>query len=445
MMLSLNVMTEKMVEMALAMGADDAEAIARFTDSSRIEVKEGKVEGTRRTRETSAAIRVLVNGRPGFSFATDPGDDAINGMIRDAVQGAKLVPAGEENRFSVSDKPGACVGILDHEGIQEPLEKKIDMARDVESAALAADERIRKTHKPSYGEQYRTTAISSGGCVWNYEDTYYSIGVEAIAEGESGSQTGYDFQMSRTASDLEPRKVGERAALEAAGLLGGQPPVTGKYPALLPPKVAVSLLGVLASSFSADEMQKGRSRLAGKMGEKIFSDLITLIDNGSLPGGVGTVPFDDERVPPVPRRIVEKGSVFGAFHTLKTAAKEGVLPTGNGFRGSLAGTPTPGSTNLILEAGQNPVGDLLPAGTTVSIENLMGVHTIDRVSGDFSLGASGYMVVDGERADPFRNGTVSGNLFDLFSTILAVGNDLKFYGSTGSPSILVAPIIVSGR
>ena len=445
MLVSLNTMTEKMVERALATGADDAEAMARFTDSSRIEVKEGKVEGTRRTRETSSAIRVLVDGRPGFAFSTDPDDDAITGMIRDAVQGAKLVPAGEENCFSSADEPGAGAGILDHGGIQEPLERKIDMARDMESAALVADGRIRKTHKPSYGEQYRATCISSGGRVWNYEDTYFSVGVEAIAEGKSGSQTGYDYQMSRTASDLEPRRVGERAALEAAGLLGGEPPVTGEYPALLPPRVAVSLLGVLASSFSADEMQKGRSRLAGKMGEKIFSDLMTLTDNGNLSGGVCTVPFDDERVPPVGRRIVEKGVVSGSFHTLKTAAKEGILPTGNGFRGSLSGAPSPGSTNLILEAGQNPVDELVPVGTSVSIENLMGVHTIDRVSGDFSLGASGYMIVNREQTEPFRNGTVSGNLFDLFSTILAVGNDLKFYGSTGSPSILVAPIIVSGR
>jgi PmbA protein len=445
MLVYLNTITEKIVKKALTMGADDAEAMARYTDSSRIEIKEGQVDGTRRTREAVAAIRVLVDGRPGFSFATDPDESAIAGLIEDAVQGARLVPPGEENRFSAAEEPGPGIGILDHKGVEEPLERKIDMAREVESAALEADERIRKVHKPSYGEQYRATAIASGGRVWNYEDTYFSLGVEAIAEGESGPQTGYDYQMSRAASDLDPRRVGENAALEAAGLLGGEPPVTGEYPAILPPKVAVSLLGVLASSFSADEIQKGRSRLAGKAGEKIFSSLITLTDDGTLSGGVGTVPFDDERVPPVGRRIVDKGVVSGSFHTIKTAAKEGVRPTGNGFRGSLSGAPSPGSTNLILEAGQNPVDEHIPPERSVRIENLMGVHTIDRVSGDFSLGASGFILKNRERVEPFRNGTVSGNLFNLFSSVLAVGNDLIFYGSTGSASILVAPIIVSGR
>ena len=442
MLMSLNTITEKMVEKALTMGADDAEAMARYTDSSRIEIKEGQVDGTRRTRETIAAIRVLVDGRPGFSYATDPDDDTIAELIRDAVQGAKLVPAGEENRFSEADEPGSVEGILDHGGVQEPLERKIDAAREVESAALEADRRIRKVHKPSYGEQYRITVLASGGHVWNYEDTYFSLGVEAVAEGESGSQTGYDYQISRAASDLDPRRVGNTAGLEAAGLLGGEPPFTGEYPAIIPPKVAVSLLEVLASSFSADEIQKGRSRLAGKMGERIFSSLITLTDDGSLPEGIGTAPFDDERVPPVGRRIVEEGVVSGSFHTLITAAREGVSPTGNGFRGSLSGAPSPGSTNLTLEGGLTPVDEQVPSGKAVRIENLMGVHTIDRVSGDFSLGASGFILNGLESVEPFRNGTVSGNLFDLFSTVLAVGNDLMYYGSTGSPSILVGREVI---
>lgn len=436
---------QKIVEKALSMGADDAEAMVRYTDSSRIEVKQTRVDGTRRTRETVAALRVLVGGRPGFSFATDPDDEAIGGLVADAVKGAELVPAGEENRFSTAEEPGPGTGILDRAGIQEPFERKLEMAMEVESAAMKADGKIRKVHKPSYAEQFRATAIASGGRVWHYEDTYYSLGVAAVAEGESGSQTGYDYQMSRSAFRLDPRRIGKNAALEAAGLLGGKPPVTGEYPAVLPPKVVVSLLEVLASSFSADEIQKGRSRLAGKMGEKIFSSLVTLTDDGSIPEGVGSVPFDDERVPPVGRQLVERGVVCGTFHTLKTAAKEGCLPTGNGFRGALSSVPSPVSTNLILEAGESPVEEQIPPEKCVRIENLMGVHTVDRVSGDFSLGASGFMFYNRERAEPFRNATVSGNLFQLFSTVLAVGNDLVFYGSTGSASILVAPIIVSGK
>jgi PmbA protein len=163
-----------------------------------------------------------------------------------------------------------------------------------------------------------------------------------------------------------------------------------------------------------------------------------------MPFMTGSVPFDDERVPVVGRKLVDQGVVAGCLHTLKTAAKWSEEPTGNAFRASLAGAPTPGASNLFIQPGPDPVVALLPPGPAVSFSSLMGAHTMDRVSGDFSLGAAGYILQDGERVKPFRNGTVSGNLFDLMSSLAAVGDDLKFYGSMGSPSLLFESVIISG-
>ena len=441
----LQILAERIREVALAAGAEDAEAIVRFTDSSRIEVKDGTIEGSRRNRETSAAVRVLVGNRPGFAYVTDPDDGAIKGMAEDAVEGAKLVPSGDENRFSTATEEGTVGNIFHRAGFEAPLNRKIDMACSMEASAMAAHSAITTVYKPSYTEQYRVTAISSGGMVWSYEDTLFSVGVQAVVESDSGSQTGYDYQVCRNSSDLEPDAVGSRAGLEAGGLLGGGPPETGEYPVLIPAKVTVGLLEVLASSFSADEMQKGRSGLAGKMGRQILSPMISLADKGLLPGGVGSVPFDDERVCPISRLLVDGGVMAGCFHTIRTGGKEGKESTGNGFRGSLSSVPSPGATNLILESGESPAERSLPPGVALQIEDLMGLHTVDRISGDFSLGASGYIIRGGERMEPFRNAVVSGNLFQLFSRVLAVGNDLKFYGSTGAPTLLVESIIVSGR
>ncbi|UCG39237.1 MAG: TldD/PmbA family protein, partial [bacterium] len=198
------------------------------------------------------------------------------------------------------------------------------------------------------------------------------------------------------------------------------------------------------TTFTAEEIHKGRTRLKYRRGEKVISSCLTVVDDGTLPWRLGTVPFDDERVPPVPRRLVEDGVVSGCLHNLKTSALWSEEPTGNGFRGSLASTPVPGPSNLFILQGPDPIDSLLPGSTTIRFSGLMGAHTIDRVSGDFSLGASGYILEGGEVTRPFRNGAVSGNLFDLMARLAAVGDDLTFYGSLGSPSLLFDKVILSG-
>jgi len=319
------------------------------------------------------------------------------------------------------------------------------LAAETEAAVLDTDERIEQAHKPAFGQHHSGTAIASGGRVWSYDDSVFSLSTQAVARWHEESQSGYDFAVSRRLSDIEPGPVGRNAAAEAVQLLGGLPPETGTYPALFPPKVALDLLGALLSSFSAEEMQKGRSRLADKRGERLFSQTLTIVDDGTIPWRTGSVPFDDERVPPVPRQLVRSGVVAGCMHTLKTAARWSEEPTGSASRGTLTAVPVPGPTNLFIQPGNGPVDVSLPPGPAVRFDSLMGTHMIDRVTGDFSLGAAGYILHDGEPVRPFRNGTVSGNLFDMMASLAAVGSDLSFYGSLGSPTLLFESVIVSGR
>ncbi len=432
-------------EAALTGGADEAECLVRCVHGLTIEVKGGKPEGVRRTEEVSAALRVLVQGREGFAYTTGPDEGVRQSLARSAVDAARLLPSLVENRFSSSTSMGSRENLYDAEGARKPFEDKVLLASQVEETVLDTDERVKQAHKPSYHEKLRQTVITSGGQTWSYEDSVYSLSVQAVAREGAESQSGYDYAVSRRLSDIQPSDVGRTAAREALELLGGQPPETGSYPALFPPKVALDLLGALVASFSAEEMQKGRSRLADKRGEKLFSEVLNLVDDGTLPWGTGTVPFDDERVPPVPRRLVDGGVVSGCLHTLKTAAKWSEEPTGSAFRGGLASPPSPGPSNLYIMPGEDPMGKILPSGRTVRFSSLMGTHMMDRVTGDFSLGASGYILNNGEEVRPFRNGTVSGNLFVLMAGLEAVGSDLTFYGSMGSPTLLFHSVIISGR
>jgi PmbA protein len=433
-------------EAARMAGADEAECMVRRTHSLRIEVKDGKPEGVRRNEETSAALRVLVEGKKeGFAFTTAPDREGFGNLAGDAIEAARLLPSMEENSFSSEDTMGSLEGLYDARGLEISFGDKVLLAAETEAAVLDCDHRIERAHKPAFQEQRRGTAIASGGRVWSYEDSVFSLSVQAVARWQDESQSGYDFIASRRFSDITPAEVGRNAALEALKLLGGKAPDTGTFPALFPPKVALDLLGSLVSSFSAEEMQKGRSRLAGKRGEKLFSEILTIVDDGTIPWRTGSVPFDDERVPPVPRRLVEKGVVTGCLHTLKTAARWSENPTGSATRGALTGSPVPGPSNLYIQGGSGPVEAVLPSGLSVRFESLMGTHMMDRVSGDFSLGAAGYILSNGEPLRPFRNGTVSGNIFDLMASLAAVGDDVTFYGSMGSPTLLFESVVVSGN
>ena len=441
--------TEKLAfgieEAARAAGADEAECMVRRVHSLRIEVKGGRPEGVRRSDETSAALRVLLDGkREGFAYTTAPDVENFGNLARDAIDAAHLLPSMEENCFSSADAIGSMEGLYDSEGLEIPFEDKVLLAAETESAVLETDERVDKAHKPAFQEQHRGTAIASGGRVWSYEDSAFSLSVQAVARSGEESQSGHDYIVSRRFSDIKPVDIGRNAATEALKLLGGQPPDTGTFPALFPPKAALDLLGTLVSSFSAEEMQKGRSRLAGKRDERLFSKILTIVDDGTLPWRTGSVPFDDERVPPVPRRLVENGVVTGCLHTLKTAARWSEAPTGSASRGALTGAPMPGPSNLYIQGGADTVDGMMPDGLAVQFNTLMGTHMMDKVSGDFSLGAAGFILQGGEAVRPFRNGTVSGNLFDLMDSLAAVGNDLVFYGSLGSPTLLFESVIVSG-
>ena len=438
-------LAEDIAGRARARGADDTEAFVRSTDSVLIEVRDGVVEGVRRTREISAALRVIKGGSTGFAFATQPVSGVMDVMAEQALAAASLLPPVPGARFSNAGAYGPASGICDRPGLDRPHTDKVEMVRLLESAALASRPSVTKVHKPFLTQRLNVTALSGGGRTWTFEDTVFSMGVEAVAEAEGSSQTGYDYRVVRRLEELDPSAIGQRAGQEADGLLGASAPVSGRYAAVFPPKTAVQLLGILLPSFSADEMQKGRSRLADRRGQKMLSSLLTIRDDGSIPGGVGSVPFDDERVPPLSRNLVDRGVLRGCLHTLRTAARWGEEPTGNGFRGSASSIPSAGSCNLFVEPGPAPVERDMPGGTILRVEFLMGVHTADSVTGDFSLGAAGTVLEGQERIGSFGQGTISGNIFELLSDLAAVGNDLTFFGSTGSPSLLVGSVIVSGR
>jgi PmbA protein len=207
------------------------------------------------------------------------------------------------------------------------------------------------------------------------------------------------------------------------------------------------LLEALAPAFSARRILKGTSLLAARLGEPVASPAVTLVDEPRLPGGFGAAPADAEGLPTHRTALVEEGRLRGYLHDTYSAAKMGIGRPGNTVRSSYGTPPQIGPTNLLLLPGTEPVEALLSrAGRGVLITELMGLHTVDTVSGDFSLGASGRLLAGGRPGAPVDQLAISGNFLDLLSSIEAVGADLKLFpGGGGAPSVLLRELSVAGR
>ncbi|MBI4823204.1 MAG: TldD/PmbA family protein, partial [Nitrospirae bacterium] len=254
------------------------------------------------------------------------------------------------------------------------------------------------------------------------------------------SQMGWEFQGSRFLSDISFEAVGKTAAERAVRLLGAKRLNAKKAPIVLEAQVAVDFLRIFASLLSSDAVQKGKSLLKGKVGQMVISENLSIIDDGTLRGRLGTKPVDDEGVPTYKKTLIKAGVLEGFMYNTYTAKKDNVSSTGNAIRGDFSGVPSVGPTNLYIES-KEVVSDLAGSlGTGLVITDAMGVHMANPVSGDFSIGVSGLWVDEGLVRYPVKEAVISGNILGFFKGVLASGEDLRFYGNIGSPSLLVGPI-----
>ena len=214
---------------------------------------------------------------------------------------------------------------------------------------------------------------------------------------------------------------------------------------VLEPLIATQMLGIISACFSGDAVLKNKSFLAGKLGQCVASPELMLIDDGTLPNHLGSASFDGEGTATQRTVLLEHGVLRNYLHDCHSAAKAGVVSTGNGMRGSYKGTPHVATTNYYLEAGNQKPEELIGAVERgIYVTEILGAHTANPVSGDFSFGASGILIEHGHLTKPVRGITIAGNFQQLLKKIIGIGNDLTFFGGQGAPTVRVAEIAVSG-
>lgn len=434
------------VEQAHGKGVQ-AESFVLHSEDLSVDVVDGQVETLKEAEEIGLGIRVFQGKHTGFAFTTDLSKQAVMDAIEKAINGAKYTADDEYNCLPAVAESYPTIDTYDPIIETTDMDAKIELAREVERRAKAYDKRIKVIERAGYEDsRYSVAVINSSGVKVFQKGAYCGIYVFLVAEENGDAQTGFSTQALRHYQELDPVFVGQEGAMTAVRSLGAKSAPSRMMPCILEPYVMTNFMGVLAGSFGADAVQKGKSALAGKLGQEVASSIVTLVDDGIYEKGVASFPFDGEGWPSQRTLLLEKGVLHGFLYDTYTACKDKTRSTGNGIRGSFRGLPSVGTTNLYVEPGLLTPEKLREDMTNgFYITEVMGMHTANPISGDFSVGASGMMIENGQITYAVRGVTIAGNLYDFLKDIEGLGSDLRFFGGTGSPSVRVKALSIGGE
>lgn len=424
-------------------GAKRAEAYRVTAAGRSVEYADRGLESYRGSEAAGLGLRVFVGRTAGFAYGQDFTSGGLQRLAVRAVESARLAelpafptPRGAalKDDLGIFDAPGLAFTVADDRAC---IERIIAQAR-------ATDPAVRRIKSVSVHSGQRETIVrSSTGTDTAYRRSSFSLAAGVVAERDGQSELGWESDVATSRGALPWKTIGATAAGKAASRLGAGRAAAGRQSVILEREVVAEFLSLLGSTLSADAVLKGRSLWAGKLGAGIAATAVSIIDDPTLPGATGSAPCDDEGQPTRRKVLIDAGVLRGYLHSLETAHRMGVDPTGNGFRGGFESLPLPRPGNLVLQPGRRSPEAWVPtAGTIVLVDDILGAHTMNPVSGDFSVGASGFICEKGRRR-PFRGATIAGNLGALFASIAEVGDDLRFFGSVAAPSVLVSALDLS--
>lgn len=397
-------------------------------------------------------LRLLDGKRMSFSYCSGFDEEKTVSTFENAYSLLKYM---DDNEYAGIAPKDDSVSLLSSEGLGifsskfEDVDINLKKAAliDMESTAYSYDKRIYKVDKPSYSESLaRKRFYNSNGVDLNSTKTYYEVFLSAASKSGEDTGSGFDFDFSHDFDSLKFKKVSMNASKKAVDQLGAVSTDSGIYNVVFDNFTSSEFLSILKQSFYAGNVFKKKSLIAGKIGKKIFSDKLDIIDDGLLPNGISTDLFDAEGTVMQKKDLCTAGVVGSYLYDIEYARRFNVKSTGNSLMGSLTSPPEIGATNFYIKNGPVSLIDIIGSMKEgLFINELMGLHMAKPYTGEFSLGASGFYVKRGRMEFPVKGIVISGNLMQLFNNIVTIGNDLRFFGHTGSPSILFENVNVSGK
>ncbi|MBC7927035.1 MAG: TldD/PmbA family protein [Bryobacteraceae bacterium] len=435
--------------MALDSGATEAECTVSEGKQFSVNVRMGEVETLTEAGSRGTGVRVLVGKHTGSAYSSDLSDDGIRYMVDSALGLAKITT---EDPFAGLPDPaelgriGTDLQLYSPAVVELSTDWKIEQAKKAEAAAFAVDERIGNSEGASFDTHSGTTVFANSlGFLGSYRTSSCSMSAVPVAQLNGTMERDYWYSVAREPERLDAAEaVGRRAAERALRRLGARKVATQKVPIVFEPRVAKSLVDNLFDSVSGDAIYRQESFLAGKMGQKVASERLTMIDDATIPGLFGSCPFDDEGVPSRRTVVIENGVLKSWLLNSYTARKLGLRTTGNASRG-ITGNAGVGNGNLFFEPGQQSPEDIIASlDNAFYVTELIGFG-VNTVTGDYSRGAAGLWIENGKLSFPVSEVTIAGTLPEMLMGIAAIGSDLEFRSSMASPTLLIREMTVSGQ
>ena len=430
------------------------EVYVQLARTTTVKVFGGKVESLVTAEPRGLGVRVIDNGRVGYSYTADLSSYGMDAALGEAVDYARI---GEGDEFQTLPLPSTegypVLTELWRPGVSAiGIDKKISLALQAEKTALAMPY-IETVEISEYTDSDESVAlVSNQGIEAESRRSFCFSYVYALAANEADRQSGLGFTMGREPADLDVVAAGSEAAKKACALLGAAPCPTGTYTLVFDRDVAAALLSAIISALSADAVQKGRSVFRDKLGELVASDLVTLWDDGLATGGLATSPFDGEGVPQKSTLLIKKGKLRNFLHSNYTARKESTktASTGNAGRTSYRSLPVVRATNLVLQPGQGDLFNLISRTKNgLYVESVAGLHSgINSMTGEISVGITGRLIRGGDLGRPVREVTIAGDFISLLQSVCDIADDIRWiplYGSIKTPSLAVTNMMVSGK
>ena len=430
---------------------EELEAYVARGNHTSVKVFGGDVESFSSAQSEGVGIRVIAGHRQGFAYAASLDADIIEETVAEARDNAQF---GEVDEY---------LGLVEPDGVEPvdldlyrpeladfPAARKVEMTLELERATKAADPRVKGVESADYGDSMFESAVAtSNGIRTASRRTVCSIWAGALADdgGGAGVQTGSGYSVARTPEDLDVDKAAREAAWRATRLLGATKPQSQRLTVLLEPKVTASLLGIVSGILSGMAAIKGRSFLAGRLGEPVAVSFFTLVDDPTEPEAYGASRFDAEGLASRRNVLIENGVLKSFLHNAYTGRRSGLRSTANAVRGGFKSGPGVGSRAVSLAPGERDQEQLISEiGEGLLVQSVTGLHSgVNATTGDFSVGIQGLMIRNGAVAEPVREATIASTLQRMLCDIVAVGSDREWLpGGAAGVSLAIGDVTLSG-
>ena len=440
---------EEVLQETKRKGASAADLVLVENELVTAQVRLRETDTLRSAKEVRLGLRLFFDKRSATSSTSDLSKESLARLVEDTAALAQAIahddcsglPAAEDCATAVPD-----LHLYDPDGETLTVKDQLDRAKAAEEAALSYDSRITNSEGAEFTSNlYRIIYGNSQGFVGQYRSSTFSLAVVPIASSDDGMQRDHWYSRARHLSALEPPEaIGKRAAERSLQRLGARKIKTQEVPVVFDPETAANLMRILCGALCGPALYRGASFLVGKLDNRIAAETVTVYDDGTLPGYLGSKPFDGEGLPTRRNAIVENGVLRSYLLDSYSARKLGMKSTGSASRG-VGDLPTDWPTNFYLQSGPHEPAEIIRSvDAGLYVTELIGFG-VNLVTGDYSQGAVGFWIEKGELAYPVHEITIAGNLKEMLLGIEMVGNDLSFRQSVVAPTFKIGRMTVAGH